>query len=481
MPERYDVIIAGSGAGGSAAAHKLVLAGKRVLLLEKGHRLPRDGSTLDVAQVFAQSRFKNREPWRDGRGGTFVPGEYHNVGGKTKWYGAALLRFDPHEFAADRDHQCPSWPFGYEELAPYYGQAEALLHVNRFPNEPGIQAVLDKVVNGDSRWRPAPLPLGLKPEILRDETEAKHFDGFASVAGYKSDAEINLLGPIANAPNFTLLTKKKVVGLLHSDGTPHQVTGVVCADGTSYEAETVVLAAGALASPRILQDHIAATGLGDLPSAPRVGANIKIHANTALLAVSPFSHRDVLRKTAILFNDDFPHSTVQCLGWMDGEILGTQLPGAVPQFVNNAIGARTIGFFVTTEDGSSPENRVISGGGEQMPTLDYDLRRLAPAHDEHLTVVRAFSRRLHAAGMATADRYLGIAGTAHALGSMVTGLDPRSSVVNPHGRVHGMSGLYVSDGSVLPRSSRVNPALTIYAWGLRLGDHLAGSRHEPSP
>ena len=36
-----------------------------------------------------------------------------------------------------------------------------------------------------------------------------------------------------------------------------------------------------------------------------------------------------------------------------------------------------------------------------------------------------------------------------------------------------MENLYVGDGSVLPRSSRVNPALTIYAWGLRLGDHLA--------
>ena len=33
-----------------------------------------------------------------------------------------------------------------------------------------------------------------------------------------------------------------------------------------------------------------------------------------------------------------------------------------------------------------------------------------------------------------------------------------------------MNGLYVVDGSVLPRSSRVNPSLTIYAWGLRVGD-----------
>ena len=67
---------------------------------------------------------------------------------------------------------------------------------------------------------------------------------------------------------------------------------------------------------------------------------------------------------------------------------------------------------------------------------------------------------------------MGLAGTAHALGSMVTGLDPAASVVDPDGKVHGMEGLHVWDGSVLPRASRVNPALTIYAWGLRLGDRL---------
>ena len=61
----------------------------------------------------------------------------------------------------------------------------------------------------------------------------------------------------------------------------------------------------------------------------------------------------------------------------------------------------------------------------------------------------------------------------HALGSMVTGDDPKSSVVDLHGKVHGMERLYVGDGSPLPRASRVNPSLTIYAWGLRLGDHLA--------
>ena len=46
-------------------------------------------------------------------------------------------------------------------------------------------------------------------------------------------------------------------------------------------------------------------------------------------------------------------------------------------------------------------------------------------------------------------------------------------MADAQGKVHGMANLYVADGSVLTRSSRVNPALTIYAWALRLGSHLA--------
>ena len=478
MSDRYDVIIVGSGAGGSAAAYKLARVGRRVLMLEKGKHLPRDGSTLDTRQVFKAGRFKNREPWLDGRGGHLVPDEHYNVGGKTKWYGAALLRFSAHEFAADPDHQCLGWPFGLDEIEPYYAEAEQLLHVNHFDNEPELQTLIDKIVRNGSGWRSEALPLGLKREILQDEHEAKHFDGYASVAGHKADAERNLLDAIGHLPNFTLLTRKKVTGLLHQEGRPEVVEGVVCRDGSYYRADHVVLAAGAMTSPRILQDHLGASGLDStLPCATTVGANFKLHLNSALIALSPFAHHDILRKTAIFFNDRYPHTTVQCLGWLDGEILATQLPGALPKFVTNAIGARAFGFFVTTEDGSHPNNRIISGGGDDgTPTADYSIERLPPAQAEHGAAIADFTRRLLRAGLAGVDRHLGLAGSAHALGSMVTGTDPAASVVDPHGKVHGMEGLYVGDGSVLARSSRVNPALTIYAWGLRLGDHLAEVR-----
>jgi choline dehydrogenase-like flavoprotein len=473
--ERYDVIIVGSGAGGAAAAYKLVRAGRRVLMLEKGRHLPTDGSTLDTRQVFKEGKYKNTEPWLDGRGGHLVPDEHYNVGGKTKWYGAALLRFSAHEFEADPDHQCLAWPFGLDQLEPYYDEAERLLHVNRFANEPQLQALIDRIVRNGSGWRSEALPLGLKPEILEDDQEAKHFDGYASVAGYKADAERNLIAPIAHLPNFTLLTRKKVIALLHEPAAPEQIQGVVCRDGSYYQADRVILAAGAMTSPRILEDHMAANGLdATLPCAAIVGANFKLHLNSALVAFSPFTHHDVLRKTAVFFNDRYPHTTVQCLGWLDGEILATQLPGAVPKFVTNAIGARAFGFFVTTEDGSHPHNRIISGGGDGgIPTADYSLDRLPPAQAEHSKAAADFTRCLLHVGLAGVDRYLGLAGSAHALGSMVTGTDPQTSVVDPDGKVHGMDGLYVGDGSVLARSSRVNPALTIYAWGLRLGEHLA--------
>lgn len=121
----YDAIIIGSGAGGSACAYNLVQAGKRVLLLEKGGHLPRDGSTLDVKLVFGEERFKNRQPWTDNRNRKLRPGEYYNVGGKTKWYGAALLRFGPHEFNTDPNFQCPGWPISYADLEPFYSQADS--------------------------------------------------------------------------------------------------------------------------------------------------------------------------------------------------------------------------------------------------------------------------------------------------------------------------------------------------------------------
>ena len=72
MTDSWDVIVVGSGAGGAAAAYKLVKAGKRVLMIERC-RLPRDRTTLSTKIVFKEGRFANKTEWQDGHGKAFVP------------------------------------------------------------------------------------------------------------------------------------------------------------------------------------------------------------------------------------------------------------------------------------------------------------------------------------------------------------------------------------------------------------------------
>jgi choline dehydrogenase-like flavoprotein len=480
MTDAFDAIIVGSGAGGGAAAYRLAEAGRKILLLEKGERLPRDGSTLDARIVIREGRFNNHDPWIDGRGRAFVPLEYYNLGGKTKWYGAALLRFAPEEFAPDAPHQCRGWPFGYEELVPYYDQAEALLRVRSFDFEPDTSSIVARLKRASPAWRSAPMPLGLSSRILNDPLEAVRFDGFASVRGFKSDAEVCLIDRIRDKPNVAIFTGYPVTGLLGDELAPYRIVGVVTAQGTTYVGGSVLLAAGALSSPRLLQQYLAATRLAEkLPSAFAVGRNYKSHLLTAVLAWSPGRKRDLLRKTVVMTRDDFPHSSVQPLGATDGEIVATELPTYAPQWIANTIGERAYGFFLQTEDGSHPDNRVVAANGADRPRLDYDRDRIAPARDEHRRLVRGFALDLLRAGMIPIIKPIPLGGTAHACGTLIAGEDPATSVVDGFGRVHGMKNLYVVDGSALPRSSRVNPALTIYAWALRVADHLirqAGER-----
>ncbi len=469
MEKQFDYIVIGSGAGGSAAAYKLAMSGAEVLLIEQGEMLPRDGSTLDIGKVVHEGAFKTKEAWRNGDGRVIVPEEYANLGGKTKWYGAALLRFGRGEFNADPVHQCLAFPIGYDDLAPYYDEAEILLGVREFAREPDLRAISARLQ--PKGWRFESLPLGLAADMPQYPDEARHFDGFASVRGLKHDAEASLLARVRNRQNFTLVTGRRVTTLLPSTESPTRVTGVVDHQGMQYRGRHVLLALGALHSPRLLQSYFDETGLDGLAVSANLGANLKLHLLTAMLAVSPSVKNDLLRKTALFVNEHLPHSSVQPLGF-DGELMGTLVPKFVPRPIARAIGNRAYGFFLQTEDGSHPGNRVTGATGGELPQLDYDATRLRPALAEHRALVRTLTRHLFASGFLAFAQRIPITGTAHACGTLVAGRDPAKSVVDENGRVHGFGNLYVVDGSVLARSSRVNPALTIYAWALRVAHHL---------
>jgi choline dehydrogenase-like flavoprotein len=469
--DHYDAIVIGSGAGGSATAYRLALGGLRVALLEKGGHLPKDGSTLDVTQVVHQGAFLSKEPWLDGGGNPITPEEHFNVGGKTKWYGAALLRFAGNEFLPDPEHGCPGWPLAAQELSPFYAEAERLLGVRHLMYERDLERIVARLRVADSSWLAEGMPMGLAAEIEADRREAAHFDGFASAKGLKGEADRSLLSLLSSRSDFHLLVNAPVERLI---GTHTTVTGVRLADGRELTAPRIFLAAGALHSPRLLSSYLTHSGLSTtLPIAAHVGRNLKLHLLTAMVALSPGRKRDLIRKTAVLTHARYPHSSVQPLGF-DGELIATLMPKWLPGSLRRALGTRAYGFFLQTEDGSDARNRVTQDAdGTRPPVLDYDDARLPAASREHRSFTRAFQRGLARAGMVSFVRRIGLNGTAHACGSLVCGHSSADSVVDARGRVHGMQGLYVVDGSVLPRSSRVNPSLTIYAWGLRVGDLVA--------
>lgn len=473
MSRQYDALIVGSGAGGAAAAYRLARAGLDVLLLEKGQRLPTDGSTLDVARVVINGEFLSREAWRDAAGNEIRPEEHFNLGGKTKWYGAALIRYAPHEFGADAAHACAGWPIAYRDLEPYYAEAEGLLGVRQFECEPDLARIVARLTRGGG-WRAEPLPMGLAPDILEDVHEAAHFDGFASARDLKSDAQTALLARVGGANRLTILTGTEADTLLADAANPRRIVGVRTTDGREFRAARVVLAAGALHSPRLLQQFLDRMGLTNrLPIARTVGRNLKLHLLTAMVSIGLGRQRDLLRKTTLLLNERFPHSSVQPLGF-DAELMARLIPSAVPRSIARQIASRSYGFFLQTEDGAHADNRVLPASATDVrATLDYSPARVPAAENEHRRFTRALQRALLGCGFVSVTQRIGLNGTAHVQGTLVTGNDPATSVVDATGRVHGIEALYVVDGSVLPRSSRANPALTIYAWALRVADLLS--------
>ena len=128
-----------------------------------------------------------------------------------------------------------------------------------------------------------------------------------------------------------------------------------------------------------------------------------------------------------------------------------------------------------SEDLPDPENRVqIDRDGKIMLSytpnnLEGHTRLVAKLKDlirhagceEHLIPLNAF----------VGDR-MPLAAVAHQNGTLRFGRDPKTSVLDVNCQAHEVDNLYVVDGSFFPSSAAVNPALTIMANALRVGDHL---------
>lgn len=512
---RYDVIIVGTGAGGGTLLHRLAPTGKRILVLERGDFVPRERENWDSRAVNVEARYNTREVWHDAAGKPLHPHTNYNVGGNTKFYGAALFRLRREDFGELRHHGgiSPAWPISYADLEPYYAQAEALYQVHGeagedptepwrsgpFPHaavshEPRIQALHDDLARLGLRPFHVPLGIQLKERDRRSPCiRCSSCDGYPCLVNAKSDAQLCAVEPALEHPNVTLLTNAKVTRL-ETSASGREVTGVrVERNGAeeAYSAAVVVLAAGAINSAALLLRSATdrhPNGLAN--SSDCVGRHYMGHINSVVLAVSLCPNPTVFQKT-LGVNDyyfaskdwEYPMGHISFVGKLDGVALSAGAPPLTPGFTLDLMGKHSLDFWLTSEDLPDPDNRVsLDRQGNIVlsyrPNNEEGHRRLRAKLEDLLRQQTKCSHHGHAChqGLFARSLFVGekipLAGVAHQNGTVRFGNDPKTSALDVNCRAWDVDNLYVVDGSFFASSAAVNPALTIMANALRVGDHL---------
>jgi len=504
----YDVIIIGTGPGGGTLAYKLAPSGKKILLLERGGYLPRGKENWNSRAVFIDNKYKAKETWKDKDGGTFHPGIHYYVGGNSKVYGAALLRMRVQDFGEVKHYGgvSPEWPIRYEDLEPYYTQAEHLYHVHgshgedptgppasapyKYPplrHEPRIQELHDDWMK--MGYHPFHLPVG----VMLDEDNPEKgacircgtCDGFPCLVNGKADAQVVCVDPALKYPNVTLMTNV-LVTRLETSSNGREVTGVAVerrGEHETYKASIVVVSAGAINSAALLLRSANArhpNGLAN--SSDVVGRHYMCHNNSAMLAISKRPNPTVFQKT-IGLNDfyfpspewEFPMGHISMIGKQDLDSLRAGAPAFAPGVALDVMAKHSLDFWMTSEDLPDPDNRVLVGKDGSI-TLAYTENNLQ-AHQRLAAKLKSMLNHLGCEEqLLPTHLYLGkkipIAGTAHQCGTVRFGKDPSTSALDVNCKAHDLDNLYVVDASFFVSSSAVNPSLTIIANALRVGDHL---------
>ena len=504
----YDVIIIGTGAGGGTLAYRLAPSGKRILILERGDFVPREKANWDSRAVNVDAKYHTREVWQDQDGRPLHPHTNYYVGGNTKFYGAALFRLRERDFGELQHHGglSPAWPITYADLEPYYAEAERLYRVHGergvdpteppasgpypFPavsHEPRIQQLHDDLQR--CGLKPFHVPLGVRLDEADRSRSAcircNTCDGFPCLVGAKSDAQVTCIEPALAWPNVTLLTGAKALRL-DTSASGREVTRVVVehhGEPRAFSADIVVSSCGAINSAALLlrsANDRHPRGLAN--GSDVVGRHYMGHINSVLLAISRTPNPTVFQKTLALndfyFGDEefpYPMGHISFVGKLDAVALSAGAPPFVPGMTLDLMARHSLDFWLTSEDLPSPHNRVtLNRSGSIVlsysPNNDEGHRRLTVRLEgllQHLDMQPHLVPR----NLFVGDR-IPLAGVAHQNGTIRFGADPRSSALDSNCKAHELDNLYVVDGSFFPSSGAVNPALTIMANALRVGDHL---------
>ncbi len=478
--EQVDVVVVGSGFGGSIPALRLAEAGRTVRVLEQGPRFEardfeQSWSFRAQARLFVTYQSSDFKVFfRYGRG----------LGGGSLTYAAAMLR-------------TPSACFDYVDAAGYHVWPAS---VSRAVLDPHFAAVEAMMSITRASWADVPRAGGVFATMLDrmgrtcDRTMYPIVDclqcGFCMTGcrfGRKQHLGLTYI-PRAETAGAVFQTGCKVHHL-QADGTgyvvhyhdAHQVE-------RTLRAGLVVMGAGALETPAILLRSAAA--LGGLH--PQVGKNLNNNGDVALMFelpdTLPAAHSHMGRNNAGVITYAF---------WDEHRV--TIHAGAGPPALFAALD-------VVRDDGSEPSvplglgfkhwlkerypDRVLStlaiglvdGEGEITVGNDDLLRFTLPMSERlraYLDRVAGIGRQIAEANGAHLLRTAGDSfehGDAHPLGSCRMGDDDQRAPCTPQGELRGHPGIFCADGSAIPGGTGVNPAHTIAANAERIAAWMVANR-----
>ncbi len=511
LEQTWDVIIIGSGMGGASAAYQLTKQNKKVLIIEKGLTNFSLFNGVETEESAPEERLKS------GKWPTKVTACIDNqkseiwaplgcgAGGSSLLYAAALQRLRPEDLKEQPlpDGSTIKWPFDYEELDPYYQQAEKLFSVcgTTDPLESGNPSALlppPAMCEVDQYFFQQFQAAGLHPHRLH--VGIKYDNPCAECGGHicqkscKQDANNACLQPALQTENLSLIEAAEVIKLNADSDKVTSVT-IKCNDNEyKITANIFVLAAGAYFSPVILQNsknNYWPDGLAN--QSGLVGRNLMFHASDFIALWPKYKLSRQGPKKTIALRDYYRFDNKNL-----GEFQSTGLAAGYGNIVYALrlmfdqsmfkklsflrhflrfpayIAAKFLGeatiYTTIVEDYPYKDNRIVAD--KSTPS---GMRFEYQIHDEFKERVLFFKHiiqkrlsNIRSFPMATGINL----NYGHPCGTCKAGEDAKNSVVDKDCKAHGLNNLYIADASFMPTSGGTNPSLTIAANALRVADKI---------
>jgi gluconate 2-dehydrogenase alpha chain len=549
-----DAVIIGTGPAGATAAEVLTSAGWSVILLEKGrnHLLDLEPPFAPLGHVsndeikFFKRHFLGPDPFLEPRtyrrdeadGDRLFAGEVNNlpstVGGGGFHADGKLPRFRAVDFKTHSElgpiegSDVVDWPIDYDEMEPYYAEAERVVGVaglaganpfaewrsGPYPMPPGADmygAVLTTEAAQRLGYNPYPAPTGVN-SIPYDDRPACNNCGFCGHYGCPIDAKGDPVAPLRHAlrTGRCEIRPEAIVERVLLDATGRQARGVRYLDrnGEPHEvsARVVVVAGGAWETPRLLLRSEVGNSSG------LIGRYLMFHFQTFVLGTFPMRLHGHRGRSVTHLHDD--HMIV------DDDVRRFAKEHGLPYFrsgiVEHGGGGGPIVEGMFTPPGLDHTREMLDSGrrdrmwaftiqGEDLPVatnrIDLDPhvrdvwgfpagRATVEVHKHEVVASRYYAPKLEAimreAGAestftATSPPLEGdragrrsASFSRHIVGTCRMGDDPRTSVVDRWQRFHDVENMICTDSSVFPTSTGYGPTLTIVALAIRACRELAG-------